>query len=302
MATLKDFEEQVQTLIKEEKWADAYKVCNKILSYDNENIKFIKLRKQIEKEVENINRKAIKEELLKIENLIKEEKYADYLKAIAPLQSFVNIYPEIGKKIVKAKKLLDAQYERKRNAVFEEVSKEIKNKADFNEVLPKLNTLYKLGIKQSEVKKLEKKAISDYINKQLKENQGLIRSQRFEDIIIFLLKLKKLDPNNSTVQSLISNTKKNYQSYKIESKKDYIFKTIEEIKTLYIRKKYDLCIVLCERLLDLDENSEIAKTYKTKATIKANKASDRKILEDIFRDYKQFKTTKYYKQKNFIRI
>lgn len=302
MPTLKDFEEQVQTLIKEEKWADAYKVCNKILSYDSENIKFIKLRKQIENEVANINQKAISEELAKIEYLIKEGKYAEYLKAIAPLQTFANNYPEIGKKILKAKKLLDAQYEKKRNDVFNEVAGEIKNKADFSTILPKLNTLYKLGIKQSEIKKLESKAISDYIDKQIKENQGLIKSQKFEDIIIFLLKLKKLDNKNAKVLSLINSTKKNYKSYKIESKKDYIFKTIEEIKTLYIRKKYDLCIVLCERLLDLDENSEIAKKYKEKATKKANKASDRKILENIFRDYKNFKNTKHYKQKNFIRI
>lgn len=302
MPTLKDFEEQVKTLIKEEQWAEAYKVCNKILSYDNENIKFIKLKKQIEKEVASINHKAIKDEIAKLEPLLKEEKYAEYLKAIAPLQSFVKQYPEIGQKILKAKKLLDAKYEKKRNKVFEEVAKEVKDKEDLFEILPKLNKLYKLGIKRNEVKKLEKRATKYYIEKQIKENQGLITSQKFEDIIIFLLKLKKLDNKNKKVLSLISTTKKNYQSYKIESKKDYIFKTIEEIKTLYIQKKYDLCIILCERILDLDENNKKAKQYQEKATIKANKESDSKILKDILKDFREFKNTKYFQEHNYIRI
>jgi hypothetical protein len=196
MPTLKDFEEQTKALIKEENWPQAYKLCNQILSYDTENIKFIKLKKYIEKEIASINQRAIKEQIENLEPLLKEKKYAEYLKAIAPLQSFVKEYPEIGTKIVKAKKLLDKQYQDKRDAIFNEVSNEIKSKKDtldFNEVMLKLNKLYKLGIHKTDVQKLGNKLKNQHIKKQIKENLGLINSQKFEDTIIFLLKLKKLD-------------------------------------------------------------------------------------------------------------
>jgi tetratricopeptide (TPR) repeat protein len=305
MATLKEYENQVKSLMIEEKWAEAYKICNKILSYDPENTTFIKYRNRIEKEVRNVNKRAITNELLRLEKLIKEKNFEQYLREIAPLQTYVTDFPEIGEKIVHAKKMLDKQYKEKRDRAFQEIADEIKQKGDsvdYETTLQKLENLYKLDIRQNEVLALEKKVKKSYIKQQIELNKGLIESNRFEDIIIFLLKLKKLDPQNAQVNSVINRIKNIYQRYKIENKQDFIFKTVEEIKTLYITKKYELCMELCERVIEIDPTNSMANKYYKSASRRANSQSIKKIDEDIYYDYKQFPKSSFYKNKDFIRI
>lgn len=305
MATLREYENQVKSLLIEENWAEAYKVCNKILSYDPENTTFIKFRNRIEKEVKNINKRAITNELQRLEKLIGEGNYEQYLREIAPLQSYVTDFPEIGDKIVRAKKLLDQQYKEKRDAAFQEIADEIKMKGDqvdYETTLQKLENLYKLDIHQSDVLALQRQVKKVYIKKQIEQNKGLIESNRFEDIIIFLLKLKKLDPANKQVNSVIERIKGVYQRYKIENKQDFIFKTIEEIKTLFITKKYELCMELCERILEIDPNNQSALQYHRRSSKRANAESIKKINKDIQESYREFPKSAFYKNKEFIRI
>ncbi len=305
MATLREYENQVKSLLIEENWAEAYKVCNKILSYDPENTTFIKFRNRIEKEVKNINKRAITNELQRLEKLIGEGNYEQYLREIAPLQSYVTDFPEIGDKIVRAKKLLDKQYKGKRDAAFQEIADEIKMKGDqvdYETTLQKLENLYKLDIHQSDVLALQRQVKKVYIKKQIEQNKGLIESNRFEDIIIFLLKLKKLDPTNKQVNSVIERIKGVYQRYKIENKQDFIFKTIEEIKTLFITKKYELCMELCERILEIDPNNQSALQYHRRSSKRANAESIKKINKDIQESYREFPKSAFYKNKEFIRI
>jgi len=305
MATLRDYEEQVKKCITEENWTEAYQICNKILSYDPENTTFIRYRNRIEKEVKNINLKALRYEIQQLDHYLKEENYEQYLKEIAPLQIYVTDYPEIGDRIVSAKKLLDKQFATRRNQAFKEIEDEIKakgDKLDYLMTLQKLDNLYKMDIRKKDVLALAKTVKGNYIRQQLKINEGLIQSNRFEDIIIFLLKLKRIDADNPQVNSVIDKIKNEYQRYKIETKKDFIFKTLEEIKTLYITKKYELCLQLCERVLEIDPTNPVARQTYDKALIKADRQSMKFIVEDILKDYQSFKTTPAFKNKNYIRL
>ncbi len=305
MATLKEYENQVKLYMTEENWTEAYKICTKILSYDPENTTFIRLSHKIENEVKKHNLKAIQYDLQQLDHFLTEHNYEEYLRKIAPLQIYVKDYPEIANKIVGAKKLLDQQYEAKRNQAFHEISEEIKQKGDsldYQITLQKLDNLYKLDIRKSEVKNLQKTVRGSYIRQQLQLNKGLLESNRFEDIIIFLLKLKKIDPENRDVKKVIDRIKSVYQYYKIENKKDFIFKTIEEIKTLYITRKYELCLELCERVLQIDPTNAVALKFSAKASKKADRQSMKKIFTDIHENFKKFPQSKDFKEKNYIRI
>jgi uncharacterized protein YxjI len=253
----------------------------------------------------NINKRAISNELLRLENYIKEKNFEQYLREIAPLQTYVTDFPEIADKIVRAKKLLDKQYQEKRDKAFQEIADEIKlkgNNVDYETTLQKLENLYKLDIHQGDVLALEKKVKKSYIKQQIELNKGLIESNRFEDIIIFLLKLKKLDSTNQQVNSLIDRIKNIYQRYKIENKQDFIFKTVEEIKTLYITKKYELCMELCERVIEIDPANSSANKFYQSASYRANSESIKKIDQDILYDYREFPKSAFYKNKEYIRI
>lgn len=295
MINLKELEKEVKQLIIEENWPKAYKICNQILELDYENSTFIKLKNRIEKEVKSSNKKLITKELRKLENLLHQENYEEYLKKIAPLQSYANDFPEIETQIIKAKKALEKQYQNRQKEAFQEIENEINQKKenlDFQTTIQKLELLQRINYDVNRVNILLKKVKTIWINKQLKENQGLINSQKYEDIIIFLLKLKRVDTENPHVNNLILKTKNSYQDFKIESKKDFIFKTTEEIKTLIIKKSYDKAIELSERVLFIDSKNSVVNSLYKKAVKLARKNSERIIYQQILENSNKLKSSK----------
>lgn len=305
MANLKDYQKEVEKLMAEENWSKAYEICNKILGYDPENTTFIKLKSSIEKQVKQINSKAISDELNNYNHLIHEKKYEEYLKAVAPLQAYIKQFPEIGTKIINVKKLLDDEYFQKREQAYRELIKDIhaiKGEFNYAETVNKLENFVKLGIHKNDIQNLIKKIKSRHVNNEIEKNSGLINSQKYEDILLFLLKLKKIDKENSQINNLIKKVNTAYKEFKIESKKDYIFKTLEEIKTLYLTKKFDYCVELSERILGIDGNNQLANQYLKKATIKSNDESEKKIINSIYQNYSDFPKSKAFENRNFIKI
>lgn len=304
MSNLKEYQQEIEKLIAEENLPKAYEICNRILSYDPENSTFIRLKHRIEKTVQEINRKAIREELQGIEHLLAEKKYAEYLKSIAPLQTYVNQYPEIARKILQAKKLLDQEYSSRREQAYQEIlhSLRLGKNLDYQEIIQKLENFSKLGIHVTEIRQRLRQVRRKYIAEQIRLNHGLINSAKFEDILIFLLKLKKIDPQNKQILQLISRVNESYRDFKIESRKDFIFKTEEEIKTLYLKKKYDYCVELCRRVLEIDSQNSLAAKYLTRAQSKSNIESERQIITSIRQFYRNFPQTKDYRDRNYIRI
>lgn len=305
MSTLKNYQLEIEKLIAEEDWAKAYQLCNKILNYDPENTTFIKLKRNIEKKVSQINSEAITLQLSQLQQLIKDQKYEEYLKAIAPLQSYAGQFPEISKNILKAKKLLEQEYHQKRETAFKEVVTEIQtNTHNLNhlQVIKELENLAKLGIHRNDIRNWEKKVKASYVQKELEQNKGLIRSKKYEDTILFLLKLKKFDQDNGQIINLIKKVNASYKEFNIENKKDYIFKTIEEIKTLFLSKKYEYCIELAERILTIDEHNLVVLKILQNAKAKSNIESEKDIINSIYHYYKEFPDTIAFKEKNYIKI
>lgn len=305
MSTLREFEQQIKSLITEEKWFEAYKLCNQILSYDPENTNLLKFKKHIEKEVKSLNQRSIQQELQKLEIYLNNHQYEEYLRNISPLQTYINDFPEIGQKILQAKKLLDKDYNQRKTQALQEIQDQIKNQGDhldFDATLQRLEQINKLDSNSSKVKSLQNQLMNKYINTQLQQNQQLLKSHLFEDIIIFLLKLKKIDSKNHKITTLIEKVKAQYQIEKIENKKDFIFKTLEEVKILYITKKFDLSIELCERILSIDPKNKMAQNYLQKSENKASRASLRLINNQVIQNHQNFPTSKAYLEGNYIKI
>lgn len=304
MESTKEIKQKIDELIASERWADAYKLVNQILALDPENGGFIRQKNKIESEVKRHNERAITSELDNLEKLLKEGKYKEYLAKIAPLQTYINDFPVIGDKIVAVKKLMDTSYQDKRNGIIKGIETEVKEKRenlDFEKTLTELDQFTTSNFDSARINSLKQKVKHFWIEKLLRENNGLLNSQKYEDTILFLLKLKKIDSENQKVLNLITKTKDRYQEYRIESQKDFIFKTIEEIKTLYIKKSYDNAIQLCERILLIDEKNVTAMNYAAKSLIKANKESEKQIYKQIKDNYLKLKQNRALKS-NLVRI
>jgi tetratricopeptide (TPR) repeat protein len=305
MQTIKEIENQVKLLINEEKWQNAYHICNDMLRRDPDNRVFSKLKLQIENTVKSNNIKAIKAEIKKLEPLLTEKKFEEYLLKISSLQNYQNDFPEIGRIILKAKRLMDEDILQKKENLYSEEIGKIKAMGEINnffEVNQKLEQLSKLGIHQKEINETMYSVREKWAKQEIKKNSALINSQKFEETIIFLLKLRKICPEYKKIQNLIDKTKSAYQLYKIDNKKDFIFKTLEEIKTLYITKKYEKAIILCERILEIDPKNLQALEYLRKASEKDERLSSREVEKQIFSKYDSFHETADFQQKNYIRI
>lgn len=305
MNSLKEIEQQVKILIASEKWAQAHQICLQILQYDPENSTFLKFKTSIEKAVNQINQKAIREELKKLDPLLHNKQYESYLQQIAPLQNYIKDYPEISKKILLAQQLLEQSYQEKVQQAVEEVQQiflKNKNHLDFENLRQQLNYLHKQNPHEKSIPQLLDKITKQHIKNELQQQKPLLESNHFEDIIIFLLRLQKLAPNNNTLKNQIEKIKQRYQIEKVENQRDFIFKTLEEAKLLFIRKKYDLCMELCERVLSIDPRNPAAITYLQKSTNKASQASENLIITQLLANYKNFPQSRNYQEKNYIRI
>lgn len=305
MINLKQLENEVKLLMTEQDYVKAYGICKQILEYDAENGTFIRLRNKIEKLVEEKNKKSIKEELNKLEPLLAAENYEDYLTKISEFKLYTDKSPEIDVKIDMAKNLLEKKYLKRQKEEISSLEHDLKSEltdAKISDIQLRLEVLLKLKVNMEKVKALQEKFRQAIIEHELKINQGLLNSKKFEEILLFLTRLDKIDPNNPKIHKLIAQTKENYYVYKLETQKDFIFKTGEEIKTLLIKKNYDQAMELCEKILEIDPKNSFAKSsYETAAKL-ARKVSEKEIYRQIKSNFKTFPDTSAYKKKQYERI
>ncbi len=302
---LKDWELKVKQLIDDEKWSDAFRICNEVLRADPENVTFVRLRNKIAAAVKKNNIKIIKKELKKLQPLYKERKFGEYLAGLKPLQSYLSDYPELTNIILDAKKKYEENIKLSQEQFIE------KKKQEINEELANGKIEYALEIAQhlvdtnkgnSEIRKFVDQVKSKYVDRKLKQNKGLINSDKYEDAIIFLTKLKRIDPHNSNIDRLIKKTKKVYQAYRRECRKDYIFKTIEEINTLKLQKKYKKALYLAEKIYNIDSKStRIKKIYNRLQRINSAKMS-KIISKQIHDNFLRFKDNPLRTKKTFVKI
>jgi tetratricopeptide (TPR) repeat protein len=303
--SVNDFEEELKKYLENEEWAKAYKICLEILRVNPENIKFIKYKNQIEDEVKKINIKAIKLELKKIEPLLIAKKYEEYLTALHPLQSYYGDYPELAQIVVNAKKLYEEEVENKQKQfITEQISKiqNVFNHGDYEIALASAEYLVTNNKSVKEISKFYEELKNSLIDIKLNSNQQLLNSAKYEDIIIFLTKLKRLNPKSKKVDKLIEKTKKIYQKYRLENRKDYIYKTIEEIKTLYLKRKYDNAKELLERIIEIDPNNPAIKQLNKKCVQKIIKNMNKTIREQILNNYEHYKIDKILNKESYIKI
>ena len=82
-----------------------------------------------------------------------------------------------------------------------------------------------MGIHDNEIKRLIQNIKNSWIENEIKENETLLNSQKFEDILFFYQKLQKIDPKSEKLANTIVQTKKAYKTFKIDEKKEFIYKS-----------------------------------------------------------------------------
>jgi hypothetical protein len=302
---LSAYENQIKLLINQEEWQKAYQLCNEILRVTPDNPRFIKLRDKIELAVREINRKSIKSELKSLESLLANQQYELYLEKIGPLQAYIQDFPEIKSLILKATSLLNKQYQQNKidflNGQIQQVQSLVQEKK-FPDAVLLLEQLDKATKTDPKIKNLLTETKNQWIDSLINENQTLIESSKFEDIILLLLKIEKINPEYLKIKNLIQTVKKRYKDHKIENKKDFIFKTLEEVNVLIIKKKYDKAHELNKKILNIDPDNTAALQYRKFLLKKIHKLTDKELTQHIFAYYQTNKQLYHQSPQNYLKI
>lgn len=302
---LKDARNRIFSLMSEERWVEAHRACLEILRFDPDNIKIIRLKNKIEKEVRRANQKAIKDDLTKLEPFWKEKKYEELLANLKNLEPYIEDYPPLKKIILKAGKAYKKQiYEQQIGFFQTEMAaiRELMRQGLFQEAVRRAEKLRILKINEDSIKKLLKELREKWIDNEIGINKPLIKSEKYEDILIFYQGLYRIDNQSKKVKNIIEKTKQKYLIYKIEQKRELIYKSVEEMKTLFQLKKFEQAAQVAMDILEIDPRNREVKYLLPRAKKKAEKESLKEIARQIKSSSRQMEADYKKDKSNYLKI
>jgi len=277
---------KIKTLTAESKWVEAHRACLELLRYDPENIKVIRLKNLVEKSVRKQNILAIKEDLKNLMPLVRAKKYEEVLSYLKELEPFMNDYRPLKKFIIKTQSRYNKGILVQQKIYFEEQKKNIDkllNQRQYKEALTLAENMIKSKIKEQYLKALVEKIKLQWINDELGRNEALLKTENYEDILLFLQSLKSISGKNAKLNSMIDKFNKKNKQHKVELKKDYIFSGTEKIRTLMQLKKYESACEAAAEILNIDPgNTQVRKMY-----VQAMKKEMKKMNQIIYTQIKE---------------
>lgn len=303
--TLKEAYDKIKTLMAEERWQEAHRACLELLRFDSDNIKTIRLKNKIEKNVRNINIKAIEEDLDNLKPLWKEKKYEEILEHLKKLAPYIKDYPAIKTLIIKAQKGYKNEVAVKQKEYIDNEIASINKMLEerkFKEAMMLAEKLKKLKIHESAVKTTLQKIKTTWVETELSENSTLIQSEKYEDTLLFLQKLLIIDSQSQKVkQHILSIKKKNRQS-QLEKKRDFIYVGLEKTRTLLQLRKYTEALVAAREILVIDPKNQQAQAFFRKANRKEEKQIGKEVIKQMQKSRKEIKKEYKEDKKKFLKL
>lgn len=302
---LNDAYGKIQSLIDQDQLLEAHRACLEVLQFDPDNIRVIRFKNKIERRVKNINIDAIKEDLKNLQPLWNEKKYEEYLVHLKELEPYIGDYPSLKNIILKAQAAYQRAVKVKQEAYYrsemEEIKKQIQEQK-FPEAVRAAEKLRILNLHDKEIKGLIGKMKQEWIESELKKNKALLESKKYEDILLFYQNLLRIDGKSIKLKKLIQRTKDKYTVYRIEEKRDLLYKELEKMKTFYQLQKFQRTIETARGILNIDPKNREARLFYRKAKHKALRSTDRELMVQMKAAQKQMKEEYKQDKKTFVRI
>lgn len=296
---------QIEALIHEGKLKEAYSMCNKLLLNFPENGRIARLQKRIEKTVYEQNLKSVKNDMKSLKPLWKEKNYKELVEKLEVLTQYVPGYSPVEKDLYKAKKLYSDQLVKEQKGAIDEYIKNIEkliSEGKYHDAILEIKKILAKIPGHEKALLLDKKARDLYIVQQLKENGSLLKSKKFKEIELFLKELLKIKPDSHKVKELLEKASKRETVALTYERKDFAFQSMEYIKTLMQKKKWDKAVEALEELLKVDPQNIKVLELLDKARNKFDKQLTKEVLLKTKELQKKFKAQRAQNPKEFIRL
>ncbi|MCC7196771.1 hypothetical protein IT413_01085 [Candidatus Peregrinibacteria bacterium] len=297
--------DRIMALVADEKWRDAHRACLEILRFDPDNIKIIRLKTRIEKNVQRLNRKAIRDDLDRLDPLWKEKRYEELLIHLKELEPYINDYPQLKKVILKAQEGYQKQVTTQQEAYYQTEKANIRKLMEtknFQDALRTSEKLRTIGLHDNEMKKLIVEIRKTWIQDEIDKSHVLLDSEKYEDILLFYQGLLRIDNKSETLKKRIESTKKVYEKYKLELKRETLYKNFEKMRTFFQLKKYDKALEVAYENLAIDPYSKNILKFISKAKGKEEKAIFKDLVRQIKNSHRQMKEERKKNKNGFLNL
>jgi len=247
---LQQAEKNINILLIEKKYQEAYVLCNKIIAkYPNYKV-FEKLKKKIEDSVEKENEEVVKKSIEALEPLWEEQKYAEILIKLKHLTKLDPDSWSLQRMYKKAQTLYMEQIEELKKKFKKEKTEKLNKllEEDPESLLRELNLLEQTNARDPEIIQFLNGFRSELIKKRIADKGDLLSSDKYDAIFNFIETLKKIDASSPEIEHLQKKIQFKKAESQLDAKKEFIYKEKEYITTLIQLNKYDKAIQAIEEL------------------------------------------------------
>ena len=222
---LNQVEQNINSLLADKKFKEAYQIANQLLLKFPQNRKFIKIKERIQSEVRKENEKVIKKKLNDLKAFWRTEEYS---KLLYGLREILKIDPENNdakKQYIKAQRLYSEKI-KKLEEEFEKNQREKFNNSLKTNETELINELFDLESKNPGnklVQKLTKEYRTKLIQKKIFEQKALLESNKYKLIDEFIDSLEKIDPKNTLIKKLEKDIIEKRYGNALEEKDEFVY-------------------------------------------------------------------------------
>lgn len=255
-------EQNINSLLAENKFKEAYNTCLKYLNLYPDVKQLHSIKERIEEEIQDYNSKYIAKKIEEAKALISNNRYADALKTLNPLLEVSPENSKLRKLIKKAQEKYKEQIEAN-NKRFIDQQSEVLNKIlkeNPDQLIPKLLILEQNNRGSKLIDHLSQVFRDKLIEAKIKSKRELLNSNKYKLIHQFLNDLDKIQENNPRVKEVRDELKVKEHSEQTVEKNDFIYRSQKQLTTLIQLKKYDKAMKVAKEILSVDsKNKKILK-------------------------------------------
>lgn len=298
-------QKNIETLVTEGKFSEAFEECVKILKLHPEQEEILQLKKSIEKKLLEQNKEEIKEGIKEAKKLEKEDAPEKALKKLKDLLKLSPNNEKLRRLYLKIQSKYKEKLEEEQEKFIEQKTKEFEElikKDDIPQLLQSLNSLQNEYTRNKPIQVLVKKTKQELIQKEIEEKRDLLNSTKFDDIKSFIQDLKNIDEKSAVINKLEQYAKSRQMGSQIETFEEFVYTSKHDLKTLMKLEKYEQAATVAVELLETDpNNSEAAKILK-KAEGKAFTQNRKEVVKNIKTILPALEAQYKQNKQNFVKI
>lgn len=256
----------IELLVAEGRFNEAYSECTRILDKYPGNRIFIEFKKNLSRRLLEQNKEKVEEGIFDAKKMFKE---GQTLSALRKIQLLFQMAPN-DFTLRKLFNEFQEKYKSEQGKVEQDlIGKKTKRFKELLETDQVPLLLQEINIMESEYREDKKTQIflkeikEEVIKKEIKNKKDLLNSTKFEEIYSFLNNLKNIDKKSSIILDIEKNIKRKQIGETIENIEDFVYTGEKDLDTLLKLGKYDQAVSIATELLEVHpENANIRKILK----------------------------------------